>query len=47
VPFEVTFQALDEASLDELVEAQDTGLMPEKYWKTDASYDVLSGRGDR
>ena len=39
VPFEVTFQALDETSLDELVEAQETGLMPEKYWKTDASFD--------
>jgi len=40
VEFEITFQVLTEASLDELAEAQDTGLIPSKYMKTASSSEV-------
>ena len=43
VPFELTFQVLDEASLDELAEAQLNGVMPPKYVKTEVSYDIQCG----
>ena len=36
--FEVTFQVLPECSLNELVAAQETGLIPEQYLKSEASY---------
>ncbi|WP_133247306.1 hypothetical protein [Azospira sp. I13] len=38
IPFEVTFQVVPEASLDDLVAAQSTGFIPSAYLKSEASY---------
>jgi hypothetical protein len=38
VPFEVTFQVLTDSALDELATAQDSGIIPDKYLKSEASY---------
>ena len=38
IPFDLTFQILPESSLDELMAAQETGLIPDTYLKTEASY---------
>jgi hypothetical protein len=43
VPFEVTFQVITEPSLDELAAAQDSGLIPPKYLKTDVSIEADCG----
>ena len=38
IPFEVTFMVLTDAQLDELAEAQETGLIPKRYWKSESSW---------
>jgi hypothetical protein len=38
VDFEVTFQVVRDADLDELAAAQDEGIIPQKYRKVEASY---------
>jgi len=38
VSFDVTFQVVSESALDELTEGQNTGIIPEKYLKSEASY---------
>lgn len=43
VAFELTFQVLTETGLDELASAQEQGLIPSKYLKQEASYDVECG----
>lgn len=38
VSFDLTFQVLSESALDELAEAQEAGLIPDKYLREESSY---------
>jgi len=43
VKYEVTFMVLTDAQLDELAAAQETGIIPKQYWKSESSWEAECG----